>query len=213
MGPWTFAQKILLGVLALMLTLWATKSLHGLGTGLVAWIGVLVIVVCGAVSWSDIVKNDGAWDALIWLGGLITMANALRDEKVVSTFAGLVKDQISGLGNLPVLAILVILALVYFYSMYGFSMLTGHILALAAAFFAIAKGFSAPALLSAGLIAYFSNLCACTTNYSTGPVIIYFGLGYVEAPAWFRIGGLVSLFHMAVWLGVGLPWWKLLGWY
>ena len=29
------------------------------------------------------------------------------------------------------------------------------------------------------LFAYFSNLCGSTTNYSTGPVIIYFGLGYV----------------------------------
>ena len=97
--------------------------------------------------------------------------------------------------------------------MYAFSMLTGHILALAAVFFALAAGAGAPPLLTVALLAYFSNLCACTTNYSTGPVVIYFGLGYVRAGRWFRVGGLMSLFHLAIWIPVGLLWWKILGWW
>ena len=34
-----------------------------------------------------------------------------------------------------------------------------------------------------------------------------FGLSYTEA------GVLVSLFHLVIWLGIGLPYWKLLGWW
>ena len=71
----------------------------------------------------------------------------------------------------------------------------------------------APPHLMVALLAPFSNLCGCVTNYSTGPVIIYFGLGYVPAARWFRIGFLMSLYHLAIWLGLGLLWWKLLGWW
>ncbi len=54
---------------------------------------------------------------------------------------------------------------------------------------------------------------ACTTNYSTGPTIIYFGFGYVPAPTWFKIGAIISVFHIALWFSVGMLWWKLLGWW
>jgi DASS family divalent anion:Na+ symporter len=30
---------------------------------------------------------------------------------------------------------------------------------------------------------------------------------------WWRIGLLVSLVHLSLWLGIGLLWWKLLGWW
>ena len=97
--------------------------------------------------------------------------------------------------------------------MYGFSMLTGHITALAGTFFAVAAGAGAAPMLIVPLIAAFSNLCGCTTNYSTGPVVIYFGMGYVPTGRWFKIGFLVSLFHLVIWLGLGMMWWKLLGWW
>jgi DASS family divalent anion:Na+ symporter len=97
--------------------------------------------------------------------------------------------------------------------MYAFSMLTGHITAMVGAFFLVAAGAGTAPLLIVPLLAYFSSLCGCLTNYSTGPLIIYFGLGYVPSPRWFRIGWIVSLFHLAVWLGIGLPYWKWLGWW
>ncbi len=92
-------------------------------------------------------------------------------------------------------------------------MITAHMSALVGAFFAVALAADAPPLLTVAVLAYFSSLCACTTNYSTGPVIIYFGLGYVETGKWFRIGFLVSLFHLVIWFGIGLLWWKALGWW
>jgi DASS family divalent anion:Na+ symporter len=43
--------------------------------------------------------------------------------------------------------------------------------------------------------------------------VIYSGFGYVSTRRWFAIGFSVALFHLAIWLGVGLPYWKLLGWW
>ena len=109
--------------------------------------------------------------------------------------------------------LLLCLALIYFYSMYLFSMLTAHIAALAGTIFLLTSGLDLNPFLVIGVIAYFSNLCGCLTNYSTGPVIIYFGNGYVRSLSWFKIGFLVSFYHLAIWLGIGSVWWKMIGWW
>ena len=210
MGNWSRNQKVMGAIFVMLLILWSTKGIHGMGPGLVAWIGVCVLLVSGTHSWKAMTGNAKAWDTLIWLGGLLTMANALKSEGVVQWFAEKMQGQVAGLGTVT---LVVVLALIYFYSMYGFSMLTAHIAAFVGAFFAIAAGANAPTMLIVPLLAYFSNLSGCTTNYSTGPVIIYFELGYVETPRWFQVGALMSLFHLVVWLGLGMAWWKLLGWW
>ena len=111
------------------------------------------------------------------------------------------------------MTVAIVLAVVYFYSMYLFSMMTAHITAMVLAFMVLAATADAPPMLMIALLAYFSCLCACLTNYSTGPVIIYFGLGYVSVGRWFAVGLAMSLVHLAVWLTVGMAWWKVLGWW
>ncbi len=164
----------------------------------------------GVLPYEKVTGNAAAWDTLLWLGGLISMADALRETRFVDWFAEQVQ---SGLGSTTGITAAVAIAVVYFYSMYAFSMLTGHILAFVGVFFTVAAAVRTPPLVMIAMIGYFSNLCGCTTNYSTGPVVIYFGLGYVPVGEWFRIGFLISLLHLVVWLGGGLLWWKVLGWW
>lgn len=213
MGAWSRNEKIMLGVFVLLLAMWATsKWLHGMHTGVVALIGVLILLLSGAQKWEDITGNKEAWDAFVWLGGMVSMAGALKATGFITWFAKAMQGNIEAAG-MGMLATAVVLALVYFYSMYGFSMLTGHITAMVAAFLAVALALKVPGMLMVALLAYFSNLCGCLTNYSTGPVVIYFGFGYVPVSQWFKVGLMVSIFHLVVWLGVGLPYWKLLGWW
>ena len=209
-GPMGWKEKTMLAVLAMMLLLWSTQFIHGLSTTLVAWIGVIVLLLTNAQNWDDIISNDKAWDTLIWLGGLLTMANMLADYGFIAWFVETVKDATS---NAVGLWIIISLGLFYFYSMYAFSMLTAHIAAMVVPFLSVCAATSAPPMISVAVFAYFSCLCGCTTNYSSGPVIIYFGLGYEKASRWFKIGFLISLIHIVVWLGSGLVWWRILGWW
>ena len=73
-------------VLVSLLLLWTTKFAHGMGTSLVAWLGVIALLLSGAQSWDDVIKNYKAWDALVWLGGLLAMANMLLEYGFISWF-------------------------------------------------------------------------------------------------------------------------------
>lgn len=212
MGSWTSPEKYLLGVLGIALLLWATKSWHGLDTTLVAWMALLAILFTHVQTWHELMSDSAAWDTLIWLGGLLALGNALKTTGVVSWFANLCQQVLSQT-HLIGLPLVIVLVLIYFYSMYGFSMLTAHISALVGAFFTLSLAAQAPPLVVAALFAYFSNLCACLTNYSSGPEIVYYGLGYSSTQTWFKIGAWVSLLHITLWLGGGLLWWKILGWW
>ena len=210
MGAMTRDEQALAAIFVLLLGLWSTASLHGLSSTLVVWVGLSILLLAGTLSWAQVVGETDAWDALVWLGGLLSLATGLKDLGVVTWFASEAQTWVAGLGVLPTV---LVLAVIYYYSMYGFSMLTAHITAMVGAFLALCLAAEVPALLAVPLLAYLSNLCACTTNYSTGPVVIYYGLGYVPASRWFAVGFVVSLFHLAIWLPVGLAWWKLLGWW
>lgn len=215
LGGWTPRQVTMGLVLLAMLLLWASvplqKSLLGFAipTEMVAMGGVVALMLLGVLRYQQLIGNAAAWDTLLWLGGLVTMAGALKESGFVAWFAASVETQV---GSTSGMVAMIILAVIYFYSMYCFSMLTGHIMALVGVFFTVAMAAGAPPLATIALLGYFSNLCGCTTHYSTGPVIVYFGLGYVSIRRWMAIGLIVSLLHLGVWLGVGLPWWWSLGW-
>jgi DASS family divalent anion:Na+ symporter len=209
LGPWTHNEKVLGAVFVGLVVLWSSKPLHGMGTTLVAWIGVSALLLSKVRTWEDVVGDSRAWDTLVWLGGLLAMANGLKSTGVVGWLSGGAEAAAGGYGPFWTLFLL---ALAYFYSMYGFSMLTAHISAMVAAFLGAAAAGGAPPMIAAVMLAYFSNLCACLTNYSTGPTIIYFGLGYVPASRWFKVGFAVSLVHITVWGLGGQLWWRALGW-
>ena len=210
LGPWTFQEITTALTLGIMLLLWSTKPVHGWGTTTVALFGLLTILFLNAISWEEMAKNHKAWDTLIWLGGLLTLATSLKDLGFISWFAEMIQQSLT---EYSPIFIFLMLALIYFYSMYFFSMLTAHIVAMAGAIFIVAKGVDLNPLLIVGVFAYFSNLCGCLTNYSTGPVIIYFGNGYLLPISWFKIGFLVSIYHIIIWLGAGSIWWRIIGWW
>jgi DASS family divalent anion:Na+ symporter len=61
------------------------------------------------------------------------------------------------------------------------------------------------------VLAYFSNLFASMTHYGCGPAPVLFGTGYVAVGTWWRIGLLVSVVNIVIWVGIGGMWWRVLG--
>ena len=55
------------------------------------------------------------------------------------------------------------------------------------------------------------NLFAGLTHYSAATAPIFFAGGSVSAGTWWKVGFLVSLVNISIWLLAGGLWWKLLG--
>lgn len=207
-GPMSSQEKIVLGVFIMALLLWSTSSFTKIDATLVALMGVCVMLITEVLEWKDILDDKGPWDTLMWMGGLVGLANFLNTLGFIPWFAKTVSASIAGISWVPAL---IILFVVYMYSHYGFASLTAHVTAMFAAFAAVAVAAGAPPYLAALGLGYFSNLCGGLTHYSTGTAPIYFGAGFVDQPTWWRLGFLVSAVNLVIWGALGAVWWKVLG--
>lgn len=201
-------EWVVLGVFVVALGLWGTATLTGLDATVVALLGVGIMLVTGVIGWDDVLGERAGWDALIWFGGLVGMATMIGRLGLIKWFSEVVAGYVKGWAWLPALGLLL---LVYLYSHYGFASLTAHVSAMFVPFLTVAIAAGAPPLLAALSLAFFSNLNACLTHYGTGPAPIYYGAGYADLKTWWGIGFVASLVNIAIWLGVGPFYWKLLG--
>jgi len=106
-----------------------------------------------------------------------------------------------------------VITLLYFYSHYLFASGAAHIGAMYTAFLSVATACGTPGMLAAVALGQLSNLMGCLTTYGIGSAPPYFGAGYVPQAKWYQLGLLLSVFYLAVWLGVGGAWWKVIGLY
>jgi DASS family divalent anion:Na+ symporter len=101
--------------------------------------------------------------------------------------------------------------LIYFYSHYLFASNTAHVSAMYAAFLAVALAAGAPPLLAALVLGFCSSLFSSMTHYGSTANVVLYGSGYVPVGTWWGLGLVVSIANLAIWLGAGAVWWKVLG--
>ena len=204
-------QERRLGVIMLLVMAgWVTSPWHHIPNAFVALAGVSAILLTRVLAWDDLLSERKAWDALIWFAPLIMMAGELNKRGVIQSLS---QSMFSYARLLPWMLGLTLLAVAYLYVHYGFASMTAHITALYPGFLAAALATGAPPLLAAFLLAYFSNLNAGITHYGTGSAPVYFGVGYISQPTWWRIGLIMSVMNVVIWLSIGMLWWKLIGYW
>jgi DASS family divalent anion:Na+ symporter len=103
------------------------------------------------------------------------------------------------------------LGVAYLYAHYTFASMTAHVSALYPGFLAAALAAGVPAPVAVWPLAFLSNLNAGITHYGTGSAPVYFGAGYVSQSDWWTIGFIISVVNLAIWLGIGLIWWRVIG--
>jgi len=208
MGRLSGREQRLIVILFGVLAGWVTSPWHGFSNAFVALAGVSAILLARVLHWQELLTETKAWDALIWFAPLIMMADALVDSGVIKIVSGVIFARIGG-WPWPLAA--AALACTYLYVHYGFASMTAQVTALYPGFLAAGVATGAPPLLMAFVLAFFSSLDAATTHYGTGSAPVYFGAGYVSQTDWWKLGFLISLVNLVIWLGAGSVWWKLLG--
>lgn len=211
-------EKIMLAVFAGMLILWANIPAMIFGEYLevdataTAFLGLSVLILTGVLTWDDVLKEKSAWDTIVWFGVLIMMATFLNKLGLVAWFSSSIEQMIGNMGISWVGAV-VVLTLIYLYTHYFFASTTAHITAMFAAFYAVGVGLGAPPMLYALILAAASSLMMTLTHYATGTAPVIFGSGYTTLAEWWKVGLVMSVVNLVVWVAVGLVWWKLLGYY
>ena len=210
MGRLSARERRLSVIMLLVMAGWITSPWHHIPNAFVALAGLSAILLSRVLAWSDLLAESKAWDALIWFAPLIMMASELNKRGVIQSLS---QSMFSYARLLHWSLALLLLVAVYVYIHYGFASMTAQITALYPGFLAAALMAGAPPLLAALVLAYFSNLNAGLTHYGTGSAPVYFGVGYVDQSTWWRIGFLLSIVILAIWLGIGMLWWKFLGYW
>jgi DASS family divalent anion:Na+ symporter len=208
MGPLSRNEKWLVMVMAGVMAGWVTSPWHGIPNAFVALAGISAILLLKVVAWTDLLAEHRAWDTLMWFAPLVMMADALNETGVVKIYSTHLFNLMSG-WTWPFVLIGIVTAYVYVH--YSFASLTAHVTALYPAFLTAALAGGVPPLLAALPLAYFSNLNAAMTHYGTASAPVFFGAGYVSQAEWWRLGFLISVVDLVLWMGIGMAWWKLLG--
>lgn len=209
MGPMGRAEKLMLATFVILLALWTLgDQLFDLNSTVAALAGLAILLATGVLTWGDIKREENAWDTLIWFAALVMMATQLNALGLIPWASHKLSGVVGGWGWIPAF---LVLSLAYFAAHYFFASNTAHVSAMYAAFLGTAVVAGAPALLAALVLGFISSLFGSLTHYSCGPAPVLFGGGYIGLGAWWRLGALVSVVNIVIWMGVGGLWMKVLG--
>ncbi|WP_196592809.1 DASS family sodium-coupled anion symporter [Pectinatus sottacetonis] len=210
MGKMSLSEKMLCIIFFAALLLWATASLHGINSAFVALLGLSAMLAVHILEWDDVLQQKNAWDALIWMGVLVNMAAYLAKFGLMKYLARTIGISLAGTSWM---LMLIILAIVYVYLHYGLASNSAHIMALFAAFSTILIAAGAPALGVLIVFSVLANSCSFLTHYGCGVTPIFFNANFMSQGKWWKIGFLMSTLHIIVWLLIGLPWMKFVGFF
>ena len=207
LGPMKTDEWIMLGVFFVMLVLWAFSTL-GVDATAAALAGVGLLLITGVLRWEDLLGERDGWNTLIWFATLLMMAGFLTEFGLMKWFTAVIGGVFQNVGWMTTL---LGLSLIYFYTHYFFAGNSSHAGAMYVPFLGLAVAAGAPPLLAALILAFFSSLMAGLTHYGTAPAPIFFGSGNVPLRVWWKLGAIISVVNILIWLGVGGVWWKVIG--
>lgn len=208
MGPMQFKEWVMLATFAMLLILWILGPFFGVSATAAALLGLVVLFVTNVLKWKDALEEGGAWDTFIWFATLVTLASFLNKFGLASWFSEWIVSHVS---MLSWKIGFVIVSLIYFYTHYFFASNVAHIGAMYAPLLIVSIALGTPPELAALTLAFFSNLFGGLTHYGSGPAPILFGSGYVSVSDWWKMGFIVSVLNIFIWIVGGGIWWKVLG--
>ncbi|MCS4533070.1 anion permease [Neisseria montereyensis] len=218
LGSMNRGEKIMLGIFALLLILWAGIPAMLLGDGwrvdatTTAFIGLALLLLSGVLSWDDILKEKSAWDTITWFAALVMMATFLNKLGLITWFSGVLESNIQQLG-LGWVGASTLLLLAYMYAHYMFASTTAHITAMMGAFYTAGIALGAPPMLFALIMAAASSIMMTLTHYATGTSPVIFGSGYTTLGEWWKAGFVMSVVDLLIFIFIGGVWWKVLGYW
>lgn len=203
MGSLSRDEKVTAVAFALMVTGWIFADPLKLNVTSVAFAGLGVLLMTNVLTLDDIAKQGDTLTTFLWLAVLFALSGQLNELGFMGYVGQRLAARLSGM-SWPVLY--VTLVVLYVAIHYLFVSQTSQVLALLAVFadVGIRGGVPAPLMLFALLFA--SSYFSVITPQGGSQNVIFVGSGYLTQPELYRLGFLVTLFFLAVFLTVGTAW-------
>ncbi|MDF7683350.1 DASS family sodium-coupled anion symporter [Lactobacillus sp. ESL0679] len=208
LGKFTMPEITMCIIFLITLLLWMLSSSLHIDATLIAFISVSLLLLAGVLTPNDLLHETGAWNILIWLSILVFMAEKLTQFGFIGWISNSIANSLKGINWLLVL---IILALVLFYTHYLFASATAHNSAMYLPLLTVAIAAGAPKAVAAQFLAMFSAIMGSTTHYSSPAASVLAASGYVKQDEWWKMSFIFGLFYILVYTIIGLGWMKVIG--
>jgi len=210
LGPIRWEEGIVALVFISALILWATSTITKINTAIVAFLGVTVMLLTNIVQWKDIAETKETWSILIWFGGIIGLSAAL-DKTGFFQWLTLFFKNVLPVNNTNMLLAFLVIAFLAIVPHYIFPSLVGYVAAFQPVLLSFIKVAGVPKYPAAFLVFYLMVISSTLTHYGNGLGPMLIETGYVDKGTWWKLGLLVTTLATILYIGLGLPYWKLIG--
>lgn len=209
MGKVKFQEWLMIATILLLLFLWCFgNSIAQISSATTALLGVALLLLMGVLSWNDVIEDSKTWNIFIWFSTLLMMATFLDSLGFIPWLSAELGNVVN---NLTWQWAFLFLGVAYFYANYFFASKAARAGAMYPAFLGVAVSVGTPPMYAALSLAFLVNLSGCLSHYATAEAPIYYSAGYIDAGTWCKLGMILSIAYLFIWLVIGGFWWQMLG--
>jgi len=203
LGSLSRAEWITAVVFVLMVACWIFADALKLNVTSIAFAGLGLLLLANVLTVDDIALQGDTLVTFLWLAVLFAMSGQLNELGFMG-YAG--QRLASHLGGLPWPMTYVTLVLLYVAIHYMFVSQSSQVLALLGVFLDVGVRGGVPAPLMAFALLFASSYFSVITPQAGSQNVIFVGSGYLTQGELYRLGLLMTLFFLAVFMVVGTAW-------
>jgi DASS family divalent anion:Na+ symporter len=203
MGPMSRAERITAVVFVVMVAGWVAADSLKLNVTSIAFAGLGVLLLLGVLTLQDIADMGDTLVTFLWLAVLFALSGQLNELG----FMGYAGERLAAqLGGLSWMTTYVTLIAIYVAIHYLFVSQSSQVLALLGVFLDVGVRGGVPVPLMAFGLLFASSYFSAITPQGGSQNIIFAASGYLTQGELYKLGLVITLAFLAVFLLVGTPW-------
>ena len=203
MGSLSRDERITALAFVLMVSGWMVADALKLNVTSIAFAGFGLLLMTNVLTLEDIAKQGDTLATFLWLAVLFALSGQLNELGFMGYVGQRLADQLTGL-SWPVTY--VTLVGLYVAIHYLFVSQSSHVLALMGVFLEVGiRGGVSPPLMAFALL-FASSYFSVITPQAGSQNVIFVASGYLTQPELYRLGLIMTLCFLGIFLLIGTPW-------
>ena len=203
MGPLSRDERITALAFVLMVSGWIFADALKLNVTSIAFAGFGLLLMTNVLTLEDIAKQGDTLATFLWLAVLFALSGQLNELGFMGYVGQRLADHLTGL-SWP--ATYVTLVGLYVAIHYLFVSQSSHVLALLGVFLEVGiRGGVSPPLMAFALL-FASSYFSVITPQAGSQNVIFVASGYLTQPELYRLGLMMTLCFLGIFLVIGTPW-------